>query len=397
MDAPLANETASCGIPELDDAFGGLYWGDNVVWQVEEGVSAEPFYWAIVAAASSFHLAAFVTLTRDPRDVSASFPGFTVIDARADTPLSQPGPLLSALRQTCEPERRDLILFDSLDAMAESWGEDKALRFFSRTCPLLLDLGAVAYWSLTPSAHPTGVRREIEEITQCVVAVGQGRVRIAKAEGRRAGVQGRVYRYRAEGDELRLEPAPAAARLGAALVALRTNRGLSQSELARLAGVSPSAISQAERGQRGLSLETLLELTARLGITLDELLRGEVAPGYRLARRHDPLDGVDGRTLPLLADPAAGLRAYLVRLAPRGTAGPTVAHKGTELVAVAQGLVQVVLPTGRPVLREGEALLAEQSGVLSWRNLSDREAMLFWILRDDVGPVKPSPRVAAGR
>jgi hypothetical protein len=50
---------------------------------------------------------------------------------------------------------------------------------------------------------------------------------------------------------------------------------------------------------------------------------------------------------------------------------------------VAAGLVQVVLPTGRPVLRPGESLLAEQSGVLSWRNLGEDSAMLFWILRDD--------------
>ena len=64
--------------------------------------------------------------------------------------------------------------------------------------------------------------------------------------------------------------------------------GSAQSELAQLAGVSASAISQAERGQRGLSLQTLLDLSARLDITIDELLRGEVAPGYRLARRDDP-------------------------------------------------------------------------------------------------------------
>jgi hypothetical protein len=29
-------ETASTGIRELDLALGGLYWGDNVVWEPDE-------------------------------------------------------------------------------------------------------------------------------------------------------------------------------------------------------------------------------------------------------------------------------------------------------------------------------------------------------------------------
>ena len=59
---------------------------------------------------------------------------------------------------------------------------------------------------------------------------------------------------------------------------------------------------------------------------------------------------------------------------------------GVELVAVAAGLVQVILPTGRPVLRQGEALLVERSGVSGWRNIGEDDALVFWILRDDPGP-----------
>jgi hypothetical protein len=59
-----------------------------------------------------------------------------------------------------------------------------------------------------------------------------------------------------------------------------------------------------------------------------------------------------------------------------------VTHKGTELVAVANGLVQVILATGRPVLRGGEALLVETATIERWRNVGSSEAVLFWILRD---------------
>lgn len=375
-------ETASTGVAELDHALGGLYWGDNVVWEPDEGGSAEPFYRSIAANAAVYQLAAYVTLRRDPAELAQAYPNFEVIDARPGSELAQPGPLLNEIRRVCQLGDRDLLLFDPLEAMSERWGADTALRFFMRSCPMLLELGSIAYWSLAPGEHSQQLRREVEEVTQCVIALGDGRVRIAKAEGRPFGVQGSVFRYRIDGDRPALEPAPAAARLGSALRAIRTQRHLSQSELARLAGVSPSAISQAERGQRGLSLETLLDLTAGLGITLDELLRGEVAPGYRLARRNDPHRGADGKPLPLLDDPETGLRTYLVRLPPRGTSELGFAHKGVELIAVASGLIQVVMPAGRPVLREGEAILAERSGISSCRNIGDRDATLFWILRD---------------
>jgi transcriptional regulator with XRE-family HTH domain len=376
---------ATTGIEVLDLALGGLYWGDNVVWEVEEGSSGEPFYRAIAASAANYHFAGFVAIARDPAELAETFPGLHVLDARPGSPLNHPAALVRELRRTCLSAERDLLLFDTLEAMSECWGAETATRFFCRTCPMLLELGAVAYWSFVPSEHPQAMRREIEEMTQCVIAVGDGRLRISKAEGRGFGVQGSVFRCHTGSDGVLLDPAPAAARLGTALRAVRLQRHLSQSELARLAGVSPSAVSQAERGQRGLSLETLLDLTSRLNITLDELLRGEVSPGYRLARRQDPLRQADGRPMPLLDDPQAGLRAYLLRL-PANSAGELgFVHKGVELIAVAHGLVQIVLPTGRPVLRRGESLLAERSGISSVRNLADDEAVVFWILRDELG------------
>jgi transcriptional regulator with XRE-family HTH domain len=253
---------------------------------------------------------------------------------------------------------------------------------------MLLGRGGIAYWSLTGSRHSAAVRREIEAVTQCVLSVGDGRLRVVKAEGRPPGVQGSVYRYELEDGLPALESAPAAARLGAALKELRRSRRLSQGELADLAGVSPSAISQAERGRRGLSLDTLLALTGRLHITLDELLRGgQEAPGYRLVRRDDPRHATRDRPVPLLDDPSAGLRAYVVRLTPGATATPSFAHKGVELVAVGSGLVQVGLATGTPVLRTGEALIADRSGVAWWRNLTDREALVFWVLHDESAEV----------
>jgi transcriptional regulator with XRE-family HTH domain len=380
MSSPL-DDVASTGNAELDEALGGLFWGDNVVFEVADQQAATPFYRAVMAVEEQFDQRVYVSL-------SESAPAFTkvdVIDGRPGGTLQHPAPLLRAIVERCADGESNLLLFDAMETMIERWGSEGAARFFSVCCPQLLELGAIAYWSVPSGASYPALRRTIEEITQCVLVVGDSRLRVAKAEGRPPGIEGSVFRY-AEIDGLpTLAPAPVAARVGTALRAVRMQRRLSQSELARLAGVSPSAISQAERGRRGLSLETLLELTERLNMTLDELLRGEVVAGYRLGRRHHPRRRRGEATpepLPLLDDPAAGVRAYLVQLPSRARGSPHVAHKGTELVAVAAGLVQVVLAHGRPVLRRDEVLLVEATTIEEWRNLGLSEATLFWILRD---------------
>ena len=374
---------ASTGVAVLDAALDGLYWGDNVVWESEDPSAVAPFYAALAEQRASYDLAAVVSLTRPPEAVRAAYPGFDVIDARPGTPFGRPGPLLQAIYERCDAAPRTVLLFDPLDAMAARWGTDTARAFFVRCCPHLLEVGAIAYWTVGHGAPLAALRREVAEVTQCVFTLTDGRLRIAKAEARGPGVEGSVFRTRVEDGRPALEAAPAAARVGTALRAVRMQRHLSQSDLARLLGISPSAVSQAERGRRGLSLETLLDACTKLDLTLDELLRGDIHPGYRLARRHDPRRRGDGRPLPLVDDRRAGLRAYLVTLPPRGHGTPHIGHKGVELVAVVSGLVQVVLDSGRPVLRRGETLLAERTAVLGWRNLGEADATLFWILRDD--------------
>jgi transcriptional regulator with XRE-family HTH domain len=374
----------STGVPPLDAALGGLFWGDNVVWEVDDGGSVDPFVAALLRGREQFDRIAFVRFEGDVDSLRAANAGADVLDARPGSPLADPGPLLAAVRE-CARARRSLLIFDSLDALSARWGDEMAQRFFTRACPMLLDLWAVAYWSLTPSRHSAVLRQSIDATTQCVLVLSGERLRIAKAEGRPPGVQGSVFRVHPHGPHAELERAPTAARLGVALRAIRIQRHLSQGELAELAGVSASAISQAERGRRGLALDTLLELTMRLNMTIDELLHGEIATGYRLARRRGSDNGAE-RLLPLLDDPHVGLRAQLSRLSTGQSARVGTPHRGVELVAVAAGLVQVILPTGRPVLRQGEVLLVEWSGVTGWRNVGESDALIFWILRDDAGP-----------
>jgi len=386
--------TVSTGVPQLDAVLGGLFWGDNVVWELDDGERLEPFVAALLRGREQFDRIVFVCFDGDLEAPGRAHPGAEVLDARPGTPISSPGPLLAAVRDRVR-QRRALVVFSSLDDVSGRWGDDMTQRFFARACPLLLDLWAIAYWSLTPSHHTVELRKTIDAVTQCVLVLGGGRLRVAKAEGRLPDVQGSVFHVQPDGPQAQLERAPTAARLGAALRAVRVQRHLSQGELAELAGVSASAISQAERGRRGLSLDTLLDLTAHLNITIDELLRGEITPGYRLARRRQRKADLDHVT-PLLDDPNVGLRVQLSRAAPGETVAMTAEHEGVELIAVASGLVQVNLETGRPVLRQGEVLLVESGSVTGWRNLGEDDALVFWVLRDVPGP-SPQPPIGHRR
>src|SRR6201993_388890 len=309
----MANESTGTGVVELDRALDGLYWGDNVVWVWEGGETHQQlFYDAIAQRRDDFGAAGYVAVSSDPAEITARWPWIEILDARAGTPITSPRQLLEAIHQFCTRAPRPLLLFDSLAPLADRWGMQIASGFFGHCCPMLLDLGAIAYWSVPGASSYRTMHREIEQVTQCIIVVSEGRLRISKAEGRPPGAQGQMFRYSVKDGGLHLQPAQAAARVGAALRAYRLRRDLSQSDLARLAGVSPSAISQVERGERGLSLETLMTLSGRLNVTLDELLGGEVTPDYRIGRRHGLGTAPAGSIVPLLNDAEAGMRAYLV-------------------------------------------------------------------------------------
>jgi len=63
--------------------------------------------------------------------------------------------------------------------------------------------------------------------------------------------------------------------VGLRLKKLRETLDLSQSKLARLLGVSQSAISKWEAGERDIPTAVLLKLKRRLNVNLDWLLSGE--------------------------------------------------------------------------------------------------------------------------
>ncbi len=275
---------------------------------------------------------------------------------------------------------------DSLSGLAARLGDPAAIELFLATCPRLYLRRSIALWPVRADQHPPAVIGRLAAITQVVLhltEVSEGwQVEVQQAAGRADTTVGRRVLLR-EGPA-GLEPVgPVTSgreRLGATIRAQRSMRGLSQAEVARRIGISASALSQVERGVRGLSGESLMRVWEALdvpfGPTDTRLL------GYRVARRAGQATdrssaGVTTRTL--LDDPALG-GVHRVTLAPRAT-GRGFATKGEEVVVVLDGVVDLEVG-GQPVtLQAGDTLVATDATVGAVSNPAEVPAELLWMVQ----------------
>ncbi len=385
LDGDVSRLRVSTGLGELDQVLGSLYWGDNVVWELDDA-SATPFYDAI-AGLEDFDTRTFVSVGG-----SAHAEGLTevgVIRAGPGSAFPQPADLLREIQRMCHAPGRRLLLFEELDRMVGVWGAQGARGFFARCCPMLLEASAIAYWTMDAYATPNSVRDTVRAVTQCILRVDGRSVRVTKAEGRDDGVVGSVLHWHQEDGRPVLETANITGRVAASLRALRRSRDLSQQDLARLAGVTASAISQAERAERGLSLTTMARLSGALGVTIDDLLRGEDHEPYRVGRRiEDPQHGIE-HVMTLVGTADSELQIDLVQLAARESGEPVHRRRGSGIVAVATGLVQVQIAGQTPGVRQGEVLVADSERVEGWRNIGHGEALLFWIVISPMSTGRP--------
>src|SRR5262245_2176799 len=114
---PLA-PSATSGVPALDQTLGGLFWGDNVVWEVGHGETILPFEHAITAAADLFSFSAYVTVSRSPEQVHVDHPGLEVLDLRAGHGAEDAATALRRVEELCVRNGPGgLLLFEPLEAV----------------------------------------------------------------------------------------------------------------------------------------------------------------------------------------------------------------------------------------------------------------------------------------
>jgi transcriptional regulator with XRE-family HTH domain len=403
----------STGIDALDNLLGGLGVGDNVVWQAPAPADIEPFVQAFLRSARDTTPLTYLSLRRPPATIVDRFgpvwdlDRFVLLDgwtggvAAAGSPsparvrrLKDPADMEQVNRELAEIEQElgpgARYVFDDLTSMQRLWGPQAALALFLRRCPRLYQQRTVAYWLLERDAHPPAFLSRLADITQVILDLdaastepGEHILQVVKADGHPPEVTGRALRY-AVGDggiDVLGEASGTRERIGEQVRAQRIAAGLSQAELARRIGVSPSALSQVERGRHGLSGETLTRLWATLGIPFGPS-GTQAAPAYRLARRgaHQPVApgaGMHGETV--LQEPS-GLAIHLLTFDPAGSGRRPFETKQPELLLVLDGALELQLGQSTHTLQQGDAILLSTQPVSGWRNPTNAPARVLWQL-----------------
>lgn len=400
-------EGLTTGVQPVDDLIEGVRPGDNLVFLGDDGEVLSALVERFIAAMAG-HRPLVLCNIAAPLEADV---GGIVLDwhpvlagrasaaARALAPQATVDEAAEQLRAADEEVgEAAAFVFDSLTAIQEAWGPDEALRLFLFACPQLFRRRSVALWGVERRQHRPAFLLRLEEITQVVVDVstagGQVEAAVIKADGRSAEAVGRRVRFRFDGDDITdVSPADESrARLGRLVREQRAARGLAQAELARRVGISPSALSQVERGVRGISGDTLMRVWEALGVPFGPGPTDE--PGYRVARRSARrlLRVSEGMTAEeVIDDPVAGgLWHVLVRPGGSGRQ-PPLPVKATERVLVLRGVLDLEIGGRAETLHEGDGIAIVDASVTSWSNPSGDTTELLWV----TGPSGPRDGEAA--
>src|SRR3954463_9549008 len=121
---------------------------------------------------------------------------------------------------------------------------------------------------------------------------------MAPVEKRLSAVEAREPSTDTETPHGTAPPIDPALEIGGRLAAHRAQRGLKVSELARRVSVSPSLISQIERGQSRPSVSTLFAMAQALDVPVDAFFREHIPDG----RSPRPVDTAASAALPAPSD-----------------------------------------------------------------------------------------------
>ncbi len=181
--------------------------------------------------------------------------------------------------------------------------------------------------------------------------------------------------------------------VGPRLRGLRLAQGLSARALAARLGISPSAVSQIERGVLQPSVARLIAITDALGVPLAEVFEPsaeEVAEdelhGFALQRADHATEilldsGVTFRRMSPVATPGVD---YFVSTYPPGSAAHAgeelFRHEGYEVGTVLDGELTIDFDSERVVLRRGDTISYPCSRAHRIHNTGRVDAVAQWLI-----------------
>jgi transcriptional regulator with XRE-family HTH domain len=181
--------------------------------------------------------------------------------------------------------------------------------------------------------------------------------------------------------------------VGANLRRLRGQRGLSLERLSQLSGVSRAMLGQIELGQSAPTINVLWKISSALGVPFSALIsaRGTSGPHVLRAEHAKLLRSHDGtfssRALFPFDEPRR-VEFYELRLQSGGVERADAHNPGTtENLVVAKGSVEIEVSGRREELEAGDAIVFEADLPHVYRNRADGETVMYLVMTyaDTVG------------
>lgn len=420
------------GIDHLDRLLGGLHIGDNVVWYDDAGSLADAFCLNFILASQAREKPMiYVSFDRSPKNLLDKLGALgdsvhlTILDCftygkgagsdvflkfyrdpsaeRACKIIRVAEPrngrqVMDAVYGVHDGLQGDVYLvFESLTGMQELWGgEEHVVNFYSHSCPRLYELNTVAYWIIEKQAHTQRLRARINQIAQVVIELsvkrGKTALTILKAEKRALETVNKPFAYWSKNREVTFDAETHAAGridLGGRLKAVRTRQGLSQTELAKMVGVTPSTISQVESNMIYPSLPALFKMAEVLSVEVGAFFKDAAAGARRSVFTAEdavvfnfpnlPRKSLFGKRLTGV-DAAARAEPCLIEIAARTSlAFHFFVHKGEEFGYLLAGELEVEIGGRREKMKAGDTVYLTSDTPTQWKNTGADSARMIWL------------------
>lgn len=161
------------GLPELDRLVGGIERGDNIVWRVDTLADYRAFCHALAGAERRPRRALYFRFAGHPAIFSEEeIDRFGVQEIRLSLDRGFEFFITSAHRHILDGGDDAVLFFDSLSDLSHWFYSDRMIgNFFQLTCPLILETGSEAYFSLDRFFHSYHTVEPVTATTQILADV----------------------------------------------------------------------------------------------------------------------------------------------------------------------------------------------------------------------------------
>ncbi len=290
------------------------------------------------------------------------------------------------------------FIFDSLTGMQGLWGEeDQILKFYSHACPRLYELNTIAYWIVEKEVHSQHFKAHLNKITQVAIDLslkrGKTSLTVLKADKRDLDLLNKPSDYWNKGIDIFFDSEKKTTNrlnIGSRLKEFRTKRGLSQTDLAKQVGVTPSTISQVENNQIYPSLPALIKMSEILSVDINSFFHGIMNGARQVVFSKEDAVNANLPALPkglitarLLTKTGFESKSepYLIEI-PTGTKVNShfFIHKGEEVGYLLSGQLIIKIESHTYTANQGDLIYLKSEIPSQWENAGSETATILWMI-----------------